>query len=63
MKPTPQLIATDIVLFSHSEQEVRVLLIQRKNEPFKNAWALPGGFVDPNEDVKDGMWHCRRVKG
>jgi 8-oxo-dGTP diphosphatase len=35
----------------------RVLLIRRKNEPFKGAFALPGGFVDIGEMVKAA---CRR---
>jgi 8-oxo-dGTP diphosphatase len=34
-----------------------VLLIQRKNEPFKGHFALPGGFVDIGETVEDA---CRR---
>uniref|UniRef100_A0A7S3RAE2 Nudix hydrolase domain-containing protein n=1 Tax=Dunaliella tertiolecta TaxID=3047 RepID=A0A7S3RAE2_DUNTE len=32
---------------SHAE----LLLINRKNEPFKNKWAIPGGFVDENESL------------
>ena len=31
------------------EYKMSVLLIQRKNPPFQNQWALPGGFVDMDE--------------
>ena len=31
----------------------RILLIKRKNEPFKDKWALPGGFVEYGEKVED----------
>jgi 8-oxo-dGTP diphosphatase len=27
-----------------------VLLIRRKNEPFKDQWAIPGGFINKDED-------------
>jgi len=29
------------------------ILIKRKNEPFKNHWAIPGGFVDHGETVEN----------
>ena len=31
----------------------KILLIKRKNEPFKGKWALPGGFVEYGERVED----------
>jgi len=43
-------VAADAVILSQKNGEWEVLLIQRKNEPFKDQWALPGGFVDENED-------------
>ena len=38
----------------------KVVLIQRKNEPFQGAWALPGGFVDYGETVEQAA--LREVK-
>jgi 8-oxo-dGTP diphosphatase len=34
-----------------------VVLIKRGHEPFKNCYALPGGFVEPYESAEDA---CRR---
>jgi len=33
----------------------RVVLIKRKNPPFKGMWALPGGFVDYGESTEDAI--------
>lgn len=46
--PRPALTA-DIVLVTQ-ENRPRVLLIQRKEDPFAGSWALPGGFLNENED-------------
>jgi len=40
--PRPAL-TVDALIITGDE---KVLLIQRKNPPFKDLWALPGGFVD-----------------
>ena len=50
---TPALV-TDCAILANEDQ---VLLIRRKNEPFRGAYALPGGFVDIGETVEAA---CRR---
>ena len=53
-RPETPLLATDCVA---CDQQGRVLLIRRKYEPFKGAFALPGGFVEIGETVEAA---CRR---
>ncbi len=43
-------LTTDIFIFDDNEN---FILIKRKNEPYKDYWALPGGFVDYGECVED----------
>ena len=40
-------VTVDCVIFGKSEHGMHVLLIQRKNPPYQNHWALPGGFLYP----------------
>ena len=50
---------TDAVVFSHSGQPVskdtafKVLLIKRKNHPSIGFWALPGGFINLEENLEE----------
>ncbi len=46
-------VTVDVVVFSLLEDRLCTLLIRRKNEPFAGCWALPGGFLDDNEDIEN----------
>ena len=48
--PRPAVTA-DCVIFGYSGSELQLLLIERGNEPFKGEWALPGGFLNMDEDT------------
>lgn len=41
----------DAVVFGKFDSRIKVLLIQRGNEPFKNKWAFPGGFIEMDESL------------
>ena len=43
-------LTVDIFIFNENHE---FILIQRKNDPFENSWALPGGFVDYGETTED----------
>lgn len=48
-------ITTDCVVFyKASSEKLKILLVERKNEPFKNDWALPGGFLEDEEPLEEG---------
>jgi 8-oxo-dGTP diphosphatase len=39
-------VTVDVAICTIMDDDLKVLLIKRKYEPFKNHWAIPGGFVD-----------------
>ena len=48
--PSRYAVAADVVVVAESP-EPSVLLIRRRNPPL--GWAIPGGFVEPDEDLVD----------
>jgi 8-oxo-dGTP diphosphatase len=52
--PRP-MVTTDAVVFTQSGDKTKVLLIKRGSEPFKGQWAVPGGFVNMDEEIEDAV--------
>ena len=48
--PRP-MVTVDCVIFTKDTNEL--LLIKRKNDPYKDMWCFPGGYVDIDENLKD----------
>jgi 8-oxo-dGTP diphosphatase len=51
-------LAVDIVVFGYSANELSVLLLKRKEEPFAGGWTLPGAFLQVEERFVDT---CSRI--
>ncbi|HBS86355.1 MAG: hypothetical protein A2W91_19265 [Bacteroidetes bacterium GWF2_38_335] len=48
--PRP-MVTVDAIVFLKEKSKLKVLLIKRKNPPFKNRYAFPGGFIEMEEDL------------
>lgn len=49
-------ISVDILVFSKQHAGTRLLLIRRKNEPYKGDWAFPGGFMNIDETAEEAAF-------
>ena len=45
----------DIVLMTVSANKLKVLLVKRKDHPFIHEWAMPGGFINFDEDMETAV--------
>jgi 8-oxo-dGTP diphosphatase len=45
-------VTVDCIIFGFDGQTLKVMLIQRKSEPFAKMWALPGAFVNEDESLE-----------
>ena len=52
--PRP-MVTVDAVVFSLSGGRTQVLLVNRGREPYKGKWAVPGGFVEIDEELEDAV--------
>jgi 8-oxo-dGTP diphosphatase len=51
--PQPS-VTVDCAVFGYDGQQLSVLLLNRREEPFRNKWTLPGGFLL----VEEGLEQC-----
>lgn len=47
-------VTVDALIFD-GKTKSKILLIERKNDPYKNFWALPGGFIEMDENLIDSI--------
>ena len=46
-------VTVDVVVLTLRERRLHALLVERGAEPWRGAWALPGGFVQPDETLDE----------
>jgi 8-oxo-dGTP diphosphatase len=45
-------VTVDVIVFAEIERAPNVLLVQRAKDPYGGMWALPGGFIEMNENLE-----------
>lgn len=48
-------ITADCAVFGFQDNEVKVLLVKRSIEPFKNFWMLPGGIMGAGQTIEESV--------
>jgi 8-oxo-dGTP diphosphatase len=47
-------VTVDAVVLAEVGGDLHALVVRRGNPPFEGRWALPGGFLEPDEDLAVG---------
>lgn len=55
-------ITVDIVILTIKNNALQVLLVKRNNEPFKNKWAIPGGYIRMSENLDEAAMRVLKEK-
>ena len=46
-------VTVDVVILTMRRRRLEALLVKRRHWPFEGMWAIPGGFVNPDESLED----------
>ena len=49
------MVTVDAAVFSFLRGTARLLLVKRGRNPYKGSWAVPGGFVEIDEELEDAV--------
>lgn len=55
-------ITVDVVIFTIKDNSLKVLLVKRTNEPFKDKMAIPGGFIRLSENLDQAALRILKEK-
>jgi len=55
-------VTVDVVIMTIHKGELKVLLVKRTHEPFKNRWSIPGGFVRLSENLDEAALRLLKEK-
>ena len=55
-------ITVDTVILTIKDDALNVLLVRRNNEPFKDKWAIPGGYVRMSENLDEAAMRVLKEK-
>ncbi len=55
-------ITVDVVILTIKDDNLKVLLVKRTNEPFKGRWAIPGGFIRLSENLDEAALRVLKEK-
>ena len=50
--PRP-MVTVDAAVFAVTKDRTKLLLVNRGHDPFKGKWAIPGGFINMEEELED----------